>query len=232
MFRRVGRKRDAEDAAAEGQRQAAPSEPDGRKTSATLGAFQAGVDAHVRRRSVGDRDGDRRRSRQSDAVASAAMHLQRKRSVPGADERAERESNAATGQDVSRIRRNESATDPVERRTAPAERVQRRGAASRGHGDRPATQERSGSEIVRRVDDEPGSGRAAPPDFTQPVTAEQVTAFPLRAAQQMKNNDAVCRNIHQSAFASSWARSSTRCGRSLAWKRQWWLCFRMRWWLT
>lgn len=208
MFRRVGRKRDVEDAAAEGQRQAAPSEPVGRKTSATLGAFQAGVDAQVRRRPVGDRDGDRPRSRQSDAVTSAAMHLQRKRSVLGADERAEQESNAAAGQGVSRIRRNESATDPVERGSAPTERVRRRGAASRGHGDRPATQERSGSEIVRRADDEPsGSGRAAPPDFTQPVTAEQVTAFPLRAAQQMKNNDAVCRNIHTSAFASSWVRA-------------------------
>ena len=136
------------------------------------------------------------------------MHLQRKRSVLGADERAEQESNAAAGQGVSRIRRNESATDPVERGSAPTERVRRRGAASRGHGDRPATQERSGSEIVRRADDEPsGSGRAAPPDFTQPVTAEQVTAFPLRAAQQMKNNDAVCRNIHTSAFASSWVRA-------------------------
>ena len=131
MFRRVGRKRDVEDAAAEGQRQAAPSEPVGRKTSATLGAFQAGVDAHVRRRSVGDRDGDRRRSRQSDAVTSAAMHLQRKRSVLGADERAEQESNAAAGQGVSRICRNESATDPVERGSAPTERVRRRGAASR-----------------------------------------------------------------------------------------------------
>ena len=194
MFRRVGRKRDVEDAAAEGQRQAAPSEPVGRKTSATLGAFQAGVDAHVRRRSVGDRDGDRRRSRQSDAVTSAAMHLQRKRSVLGADERAEQESNAAAGQSVSRIRRNESATDPVGR-SAPTERVRRRGAASRGHGDRRATQERSGSEIVRRADDEPRF---------KAMTAEQVTAFPLRAAQRI---DAVA--------GTSIRRHSHRAGRSM-----------------
>ena len=126
------------------------------------------------------------------------MHLQRKRSVLGVDERAEQESNAAAGQGVSRIRRNESATDPVERGSAPTERVRRRGAASRGHGDRPATQERSGSEIVRRADDEPsGSGRAAPPDFTQPVTAEQVKAIVEEKGAELSGHsvEANCRIV-------------------------------------
>ena len=84
---------------------------------------------------------------------------------------------------------------------APSERVQRRDARS-------ITADRVGSETVRRDGDETAeSASATPPNFAQPVTAAQVAAFPLRAAQQMKNSDEVCKNVHETAFASSWSRA-------------------------
>lgn len=171
-----------------------------KETGATLGAFHAGLGSPssdlVGERSARERDQGQFRQGRADAVRVAALGLQAKLSIGGTDDPAEREADDVAAEVVSRIRRNESGVEAVGVDFPPAERVQRRVVA------------RSMTGTVRRDGDETvGPESATAPDFSQPITAGQVQAFPLQAAQQMKNNDNICKNIHKTAFASSWVRA-------------------------
>lgn len=151
------------------------------------------------------------RSDRADVVRSAALGLQAKLSVGTTDNPAEQEADAVAARVVSRIRRSESTINTAKSDRPPTKRIRRRDVVSEedhaptGH---PTTRNRSERNTIRRDGDETSeSNSATPPDFNQPATAAQIKMFPLRAVQQMRNNDDVCANIHKTAFASSWVRA-------------------------